>query len=249
MNLYALRTRFASTGFGIGVVFGVRTVVLFMCATIAHFVIQVTNCVLGEPLKCLKSSGFGVILLTTSDERHGGRTVKSIAKAVTAWVVLAVALFVGASLVPTSWLPSHPVQAQHFSSGTLNVQLASLATVYDPCQNPLILKSSAVINISSATTTELVAAAAGKVVYLCNATLTLNGTTPSIKFEYGTKVSTACDTGATALTGTYAPTAGSMLKLSDPGTQFYTPAANELCAVTAGTSTPSWQGHINYVQQ
>jgi hypothetical protein len=141
--------------------------------------------------------------------------------------------------------PGRQTEAQ----GLINTQIVDYAAGNDPCQNPLIAKSSASIAITSATTTKLVAASTGKKVYVCGVKATIAGTTPTIEFEYGTKVSTECDTGATALTGAFAPTAGSILGIGDGGqVQFQTIASNELCAVTTGTS-PSFQGFLVYVQQ
>lgn len=120
----------------------------------------------------------------------------------------------------------------------------------DPCQVPTIVKTSVAVNITSATTTELVAASSGKSVYLCALKSSMAGTTPTLTFEYGTKVSTACDTGATALTGAFAPTAGAVLGLGESGgVQFSTPVSKELCAVTTGTGSPSFQGYAVIIQQ
>lgn len=119
----------------------------------------------------------------------------------------------------------------------------------DLCQNPNVVKSSAVVNISTATTTELVAASAGKKVYLCSFHTSTGGTTPTIQFKYGTKTTTACDTGATNLSGAFAPPSATMFSLTGAsGTLLSTPAANELCATTGGTS-PAFIGVVVYVQR
>lgn len=118
----------------------------------------------------------------------------------------------------------------------------------DPCSNPSIPKSQVKVAISTATTTELVAAAAGKSVYGCAFQASDVGTSPTLVFEYGTKVSTACDTGATALTGTIVVATGTILAIHPSATFVQTIAANELCLVSGGT-TPSVQGYFTYVQQ
>lgn len=119
----------------------------------------------------------------------------------------------------------------------------------DACLAWTTAKLSAVVNISSATTTELVAATAGKAVFLCGFTATMVGTAPSIQFKTGTKVSTACDTAPANLTGTFLPTAGNTLALHSSGTIFKSAASGEICATTAGTGSPSFQGVISYVVQ
>lgn len=121
----------------------------------------------------------------------------------------------------------------------------------DPCLNPNVAKSFAVVNISTATTTELVAApsVAGQVVYMCALTVTVTGTSPTLLFKTGTKVSTACDTGAASQSGTYAVTTGSFVKIDANGGALLTGAASgELC-LTSGGTTPSIQGNLVYVQQ
>lgn len=115
----------------------------------------------------------------------------------------------------------------------------------DPCMNPSVAKSSAAIDISSATTTALVAASASKVVYVCGFSVTAAGTNPTLKFEYGT--GGTCGSGTTATTGTYAPTAGTHIAYASGGMAFSGAASNEICAVTGGT--PSVQGVLTYVQQ
>ncbi len=118
----------------------------------------------------------------------------------------------------------------------------------DPCQNPHVAKSSAVINVGAATTGSLVAASSGKAIYVCGYTASLGGTTPTVKFVQGTTSSTACDTGPADLSGAMAPTSGSIWSAGFGGTLIQTSAGNALCATTTGASS-SFQGRITYVQQ
>lgn len=117
----------------------------------------------------------------------------------------------------------------------------------DACLAWTTAKLSAVVNISTATTTELVAATSGKSVFLCGFTATLAGTTPSIQFKSGTRVSTPCDTAPSNLSGTFLPTAGNTLALHSSGTVFKSAVSGEICATSGGT--PSIQGVISYVVQ
>lgn len=118
----------------------------------------------------------------------------------------------------------------------------------DVCQNENIPKSSKSIVISTATTTELVAAVSGKVIYVCALDFTTGGTAPTYTFKTGTKVSTACDTGPVSLTGTFAPTTGSTFLALGSGTLMQSATSGEICVTTAGT-TPAANGFMTYIQQ
>lgn len=176
--------------------------------------------------------------------------MKTLMKSLVTSAVLAVLIVAAFMFTPSrpSNLPSElrssfqGVEAQNL----LNVQLVGLIYTSDVCQNPTIAKSHAAVNIASPTTTQLVALSTGKTVYVCNFTASLAGTTPTIQFETGT--GSACVTSPTVLTGAFAPTSGSMLKLEGAGVQFQGAASKELCAVTVGTGA-SAQGYIDYVQQ
>lgn len=123
----------------------------------------------------------------------------------------------------------------------------------DPCMNPLIAKSSAAINITTATTTSLVAVSGSTTVYVCGVSMTVSEviTTPNtILFEYGTGA--AC-TSPTVLTGKYGDggvTAGIpiVVNASNGGTIFKSAASNGICALTAIGASASFQGVITYVQ-
>lgn len=157
-------------------------------------------------------------------------------------VVVALMLVVGFS--------SHPnfpatVLAQAGPSGTYVLYPPGS----DPCSNPSIAKSFAVVNIGSATTTELVATVTGKTVFMCALTATVAGTAPTLLFKTGTKVSTACDTGAANQSGTYLPPTSTLVHIDAAGNTLLTGAvSSELCVTTGGTG-PSVQGNLVYVQQ
>ncbi len=116
----------------------------------------------------------------------------------------------------------------------------------DPCQDPRAIKSSAVINIGSATTAVIVERVAAKAIYVCHIYGSLAGTTPSLVFKYGTKVTNDCDTGAVSLTGTILPLTGSLMTMGYGGTLMTAPAGTQLCGTAGGT--PSIQGVLTYVQ-
>lgn len=124
----------------------------------------------------------------------------------------------------------------------------------DPCQNPNFTKQSAVINVSTATTTALVAVSGTTKVYVCGFSFTILGlatTGGSAQFESGT--GTACASNAAVLTGAFvgSNTAGGSTPIVSPplsGSVTSTPAANGLCLVTTGT-LPSFQGIVTFIQQ
>jgi hypothetical protein len=132
--------------------------------------------------------------------------------------------------------------------------ITNIAGASDPCADVSAPKSSVPINISSATTTQLVALSGSTVVYVCGYTAAAGaGTNPSIQFEYGT--GSTCGTGTTVITGAMAT--GVTVATGVPGPIFYagpdatvfkTAAGAALCAVTGGT-TPNFQGYLSYVQQ
>lgn len=103
-------------------------------------------------------------------------------------------------------------------------------------------KSSVAINVTSATTTQLVALSAGKSVHVCSVAVSSVGGTST--FEYGT--GSTCGTGTTALTGAFA--AASTVSLGGGGDKFTAPAGNALCLLS-GASTTATAGVVAYVQQ
>lgn len=164
------------------------------------------------------------------------------------------------------------VRASAYTSGSANVwitltqaaidpslvvaaSIANVAGASDPCQDLSAIKSSAVINVSSTTAVELVAAVAGKTAYVCGGSLTIQGsitTVGTVQFETGTKVTNPCDTATSVRTGAYAgninASVPTVIEIPAGLTQFASVSAGEICAVSTGT-TISVQGYISYVQQ
>lgn len=115
---------------------------------------------------------------------------------------------------------------------------AAWAQSGDPCE--VMPKNNVAIAITTATTTQLVAPVAGQAVYVCGLTLTMAAAT-SIQFEYGTGAS--C-TGTHALTGVIPP--AQINPPSNNATQFVTPVAQGVCAVSTGTA--GIHGSMSYIQ-
>jgi hypothetical protein len=125
---------------------------------------------------------------------------------------------------------------------------------YDPCTTGL--KSTVSFNISSATTTSLIAPVTGANIYVCSFDVNQAGGTGTILFEYGT--GSTCGTGTQTITGPFTAntSAGTTTNVSTPNhgyTQFNTVLAGvanpsvRLCALSTGTIVQS--GYLLYVQQ
>jgi len=104
--------------------------------------------------------------------------------------------------------------------------------------------TSAAINISTATTTQLVALSSGKKIYV-TAWDVIAGGTGNITLEYGT--GSTCGTGTTALTGAYPLTAqAGLTKGNGLAPVLIVPASNALCALTSAAVQMS--GSVSYTQ-
>jgi hypothetical protein len=104
--------------------------------------------------------------------------------------------------------------------------------------------SSAAINVSTATTTQLVAISGSTKIYVTSYDVMAGGT-GNITFEYGTGAS--CGTGTTALTGAYPLTAqAGISKGSGVGAVLIVPAGNALCVLTSAAVQMS--GSVSYQQ-
>jgi hypothetical protein len=100
------------------------------------------------------------------------------------------------------------------------------------------------INISTATTTQLVALAAGKAIYI-TAWDVIAGGAGNITLEYG--AGSNCGTGTTAMTGAYNLAAQfGIAKGNGLGPVLVVPAGNALCAVTSAGVQMS--GSVSYTQ-
>ena len=139
------------------------------------------------------------------------------------------------------------------TAGLINISFSPAATEVianvsgagDPCKNPSAATSSVVINTSGAGTTQLVAASAGKAVYVCQASFSVSAATATAVFEYSTVAS--CASGTTALTGALVGAANTQITMGWGGAIMTAPAGNALCIVNGGTGTQT--GVLSYVQQ
>jgi hypothetical protein len=131
----------------------------------------------------------------------------------------------------------------------VHAQLASFTA--DPCNNSGAAKLSAFANITTATTTQLVALVTGKQIFVCGSETDISSTTAStLIYEYGTGAS--CGTGTTVLshTITNSTLVNAGRHLGSSGSAWITaPAGNALCVLTTVGTTPTIGVTVTYVQQ
>jgi hypothetical protein len=136
----------------------------------------------------------------------------------------------------------------------INNGAPAYVTGLDACAASSSAPSNATVSITTATTTQIVALSAGKQIFLCEWTFTINSsatTASSALFEFGTGAS--CGTGTTTLTGAMgtenAAAGPGLLLVNGPfsGSTLVVPAGNALCIVTAGT-TVALHGQVTFKQ-
>jgi hypothetical protein len=135
-----------------------------------------------------------------------------------------------------------------------NTPLAVVNLGADPCQASGVPKLHAFANITTATTTALVAVSGSTTVFVCEIDFELASTTSAdtVLFEQGTGV--ACASSPVALTSTYTNSAATFVDVfhhigGGSSTNFKTAASNGLCAVSTVGSTPTISVDVEYVQQ
>lgn len=126
------------------------------------------------------------------------------------------------------------------------------ASVADPCASPGAVKQSAFANITTSTTTSIIAPLNQTLIFVCQIVAQLNSTSSStILFEIGSGAS--CGTGTTVKTATYqnSTIASEMVTLGGGSASvFATPfSAYGVCAVTTAGTGPGIGVTISYVQQ
>jgi hypothetical protein len=125
-------------------------------------------------------------------------------------------------------------------TGSLPAGSATIGAVTNPNQ----ATASVAINVSTATTTQLVALSSGKAIYVSAWDVTVLAA-DNITLEYGT--GSNCGTGTTTLTGAYQfPAGGGISKGSGIAPVLFVPASNALCILTSANTQAS--GSVSYVQ-
>jgi hypothetical protein len=106
---------------------------------------------------------------------------------------------------------------------------------------------SVAINITTATTTQLVTPSGSTQIYVTSWDV-LSNAASNFGLEYGTTTRGPCDTGTTAVTGAYSFAAQSGISRSGGFQPLYIiPPGNALCAATSGVNV-SLAGSLSYTQ-
>jgi len=132
-----------------------------------------------------------------------------------------------------------PPQVLSQAVGLGNSSVITIAASGDPCENMSLPKVSAIVSISTATSTEIFAPSTnaitgvGRVIYACSAKFSFGGA-QGISFETGTAASCA---SPTVRTGVFAIAAASnpLELLTPPLNAFQSAKGGDLCIVTTGT--------------
>jgi hypothetical protein len=112
------------------------------------------------------------------------------------------------------------------------------------CLKGVQASTSVPINISTATTTQLVALQANQTIYITSWDVMAGGT-GNFTLEYGT--GTTCGTGTTTLTGAYPLIAQAGVAKGDGlGPILIVPPGNALCALTS--ASVQYSGSLSYAQ-
>ena len=151
-----------------------------------------------------------------------------------------------------SYVAVYACSSTYPTAGLINISFSPAQTVTlsntsgsgDPCQNPAVAKSSAVINVATAGEASLVALSTGKSIYVCGVVDGSNGTTPSLTLQAGTVA--GCASGTTAISGTMVFVTSTNINIGWGGTIATVPSGDVLCALTVGNAHA---GIVSYVQQ
>ncbi len=156
-----------------------------------------------------------------------------------------VCVIVAVALIAVPWHDHSRAFAQSGVGGGL------AAPILDPCASPNIAKSSVPINITTATTTSLVAVSGSTTVYACGFIATTGSTVAAntIQFEYGTGAACTSPTVLTGALNTAGLLTGPITYGGTGETIFKSAASAGICAVTTVGTGPSIQGVLTYVQQ
>jgi hypothetical protein len=127
------------------------------------------------------------------------------------------------------------------------VSASAQMTGADWCQSSNVPKESAAISIttSGAGEHQIVLPETGEPIQVCGYSYDLGGTSPTLEFHYGTKTTTDCDTGTTALTGAMSAATRDVVASLN---LFTAPGGDQLCIKLGGT-TPTAVGVITFAQK
>lgn len=121
--------------------------------------------------------------------------------------------------------------------------------VDDPCGNPNVMKTSKALNVTASAI--VVALSGNTTIYVCSIYLNINGGTGPFTVNIQSGTGAVCGTSTANLTGimSFPASATSTYQMGPGGSSLYNSgAARQICILVGGT-TPSYQGHMSYVQQ
>lgn len=116
----------------------------------------------------------------------------------------------------------------------------------DTCLAVNSVKQSAAVNITTATTTQLIAPVTGKAATICGFYSTTANAGATLVFNTGT--GSTCATGTTVLTGTMLTSSSGRFDLLGSGQKLKSAVGGGICVITAGT-TPGIQGFVVFTQR
>ncbi len=156
--------------------------------------------------------------------------------------------YLGALLIMVSVLAviqaqnvSSPLPTQDASTGATGSAVPTKATYIGERQSTGLAghigcDKSAFINVTTATTTQIVGLVAGQTIQVCSFDISAGGTAQTVIFKSGTGA--ACGTGTASLSGTYGLAInGSVGRGNGEGVLFNAGSGNALCATTSAAST------------
>lgn len=142
------------------------------------------------------------------------------------------------------------------TNGNINVSTTPVAVQADPCLNSAVAKTSVAINITSATTTQLVAPSGSLAVFVCGFSFTVSEvitTANTLQFIAGTGAtcggSTVTKSGLYGAGGITAAAPIFIQSSGGNGSIFSAAASSGVCVVTAIGASGSFQGILTFVQQ
>ncbi len=136
---------------------------------------------------------------------------------------------------------SSPFPTQDASTGATGTAVPAKATFIGERQSTGLAghigcDKSAFVNMTTATTTQIVALVSGQTIQVCSFDISGGGTAQTVIFKSGT--GTACGTGTASVSGTYGlGINGSIARGNGEGVLFNAGSGNALCATTSAAST------------
>lgn len=136
-------------------------------------------------------------------------------------------------------------------TGTVAVSNFPGSTINNPCFDPGTSQNSAIFNIATATTTQLVATSGSTIIYVCGFSSTMVGTIVADTLLLETGTGATCGTGTSIKTGTYnsGVLTGGAVSVSQNVPLKPSAAGDGLCIVTTVGTGPAINGTVAYVQK